>query len=245
LLNEKRLFDLIDAGLSIIQISVDGIKEDHERLRGLGTYDKVIENIKLVNESGINYRIGSVVNAINYKNLRKFITDMKNIGVNVINFFRYMPINGNDTLALSKEQLMVVSEMLVNMYKKNRYGNLKESFYITFEPLAFFAFLIDKSFAKISQCTAGKAKFSLACNGDIYLCNYIRKKIGNINKDKIDVIWERISYENSELNQIPENCIDCDSKMYCQGGCKGFSFMQNNDYRTKDSACFKYIIEQK
>lgn len=236
---------LKNAGLKIMQISVDGLKENHEFLRGIGTYDRVLEKIKIVKEIGIGLRVGSVINSKNYKQIDYFIDTMKNNGVEVINFFRYMPINKTgDYLALSSEQLKVVSLNLVNHYYNNVYetDEINKKFYITFEPISFFSFLYDEHFLKFTKCTAGQAKFNLASNGDVSVCNYIEKKVGNIKESKTIELWNKIRSEVESILSIPKECITCRYSKQCKGGCKGFSYAIGKNFSTKDLGCFKELL---
>lgn len=242
LLTEQLIKQLKDAGLKIIQLSIDGIKECHEYLRGKGTFDKVIEKIDLIKKYNISFRIGCVVNKYNYNKLDEFIELMKNKGVEVINFFRFMPSNNRYDLCLDKYQLLEVSKKLISYYKKNRYGENK--FYITFESLSFFAFLIEPKFIESTNCTAGIAKFNLSCSGDVTPCNYIHRVVGNINEMPISDIWKKITYKIKEQRDIPDECFECIHKEYCRGGCKGFSFINSAGFLQKDASCFKEIINE-
>lgn len=237
LLDKKTLEILIDSGLQLIQISIDGLKGKHEYLRGVGTYEKVIKSFELINDFDLPVRIASVINSYNYNEVDKFANEMKSIGAKVINFFRFMPINKNKDLSLNSKQLMIASRTLIDLYNKNIYdGN--EKFYITFEPLSFFSFLLDSRFINKVECTAGISKFNLSYDGSVSICNYIPKIIGNIYKDDIMKIWDHIKTVRNDLDNIPEQCNNCKFSKICKGGCKGFSYIINKDFKTKDNGCF-------
>ena len=245
LLTKEYLSRLKSAGLKIMQISIDGLKENHEYLRGEGTFEGLLEKIHMIKDSGIGVRVGSVVNSVNYLGINEFIEHMKLNGVELINFFRYMPINSKSNfLQLTPEQLKIVTSNLIKHYHNNVHETIGEQkrFYVTFEPLSFFAFLLDKNFLSGTSCTAGQAKFNLSCDGGVSLCNYIPKTVGNINNEPIEIIWKKIRNEAPSLNSIPIDCKDCDYATICKGGCKGFSFINGGNYQTKDTACFKHLI---
>ena len=54
-----------------VQISVDGLEEKHDFIRGKGTFKKTLENIKKYKEDGINIRVGIVANSYNYTDVPK------------------------------------------------------------------------------------------------------------------------------------------------------------------------------
>ncbi len=245
LLSDKKIKELKNAGLKIIQLSIDGLKDDHEFLRGINTFDSLIDAIDLINCYDIGLRIGCTVNSRNYKNLESFIETMKDNGVTVINFFRYMPYSKkHNYLSLTPEQLMETTSYLVKKSKENVYiqEEMSKKFYITFEYLSFFAFLIDEEYLSHTSCTAGKAKFNLRANGDVSICNYISSVVGNIDDESIEDIWNKIKVESEEVKKIPLDCIKCEYAEYCRGGCKGFSYIQSQGFIAKDLSCFKHLL---
>lgn len=59
---------LINECLSVMYVSIDGVKAVHDSIRGSGVYDKVLSNLKLINTDKIKLRIMSVItqNLIDY-----------------------------------------------------------------------------------------------------------------------------------------------------------------------------------
>ena len=238
LLTQNLLNELIDAGLEIIQISIDGLKSEHEELRGKNTFDKVIKSLKIIQKSNINYRVACVINKINYRSISKFINFMYDCDVKVINFFRYMPINNNDELCLNSQELLHVSRDLISNFYNNKYG--EHGRYITFEPLSFFSFLLDNRFLSHSVCTAGLSKFVVDNNGDTMPCNYYRINCGNIEKASFSEIWKNINC--FVKNRSPIECKTCKYLDICNGGCKGFSFVDNCNIFHRDPSCFYDLL---
>ena len=74
LLTDNKLKELINVGLNYIQVSVDGIEEQHDYIRGKGTYKKTIEKMKMINtySDKIKLHISSVVSQKNIDYMEKF-----------------------------------------------------------------------------------------------------------------------------------------------------------------------------
>ena len=244
LLNDAYILRLKEAGAKILQISVDGLKETHEKIRGKGTYDGLFEKINKVQKEGIGVRVGYTVNSLNYREINDFIDYAKKNNVHVINFFRYMPYHENgDYLSLDSNQLYEVAQVLMARKKENNYDNTSDKFYITFEPLAFFSFLIDENELKDTVCTAGRSKFVISCDGSISVCNYISRKVGNLSEG-LSNIWDKISNDYSEIhNFIPRECLNCEYAYECRGGCKGFSYAYTGAFNSKDKGCYYDLIK--
>ncbi|MDD3601335.1 MAG: radical SAM protein [Defluviitoga tunisiensis] len=243
LLTENKLRILKNAGLKIIQVSIDGLEESHEQLRGKGTYTKVLNTLKILKNVDMPFRVGTVINTYNYLEIETFITVMKANGVSVINFFRYMPSNGRHDLEINSSQLKITAEKLIKLEKLNVYGK-NNRFYITFEPLLFFSFLFDSTYLKNAACTAGTTKFVIDPNGEVFLCNYIRKKVGDLKENGNEMLWQNIQKERLMILQYPTECNICKFKEVCRGGCKGLSYINGKNYITRDPACYINEIKE-
>ena len=98
LLTENKLKELINVGLNYIQVSVDGIEEQHDYIRGKGTYKKTIEKMKMINtySDKIKLHISSVVSQKNIDYMEKFarqILELEKINVQILGFKRFIPNN--------------------------------------------------------------------------------------------------------------------------------------------------------
>lgn len=244
LLTDEYIAKLKEAGLKILQISVDGLEETHETIRGKGTFKGLFDKIRKVQAVGIGVRIGFTVNTLNYKEIDDFIDFAKANNVHVINFFRYMPYHENgEYLALSAEQLYETTKTLIRRRKENCYGDGEDKFYITFEPLSFFSFLLDENDINETVCTAGRSKFVISCDGSVSMCNYISRKIGNIS-DGLNSIWDKVTEEYRKIHfDIPKDCKMCRFAEKCRGGCKGFSYIYSENFLTKDKGCYYHLLD--
>lgn len=69
-LRAPRLRRLVDAGLAQVGISVDGLEDVHDELRGnKGSYQAALEAISLAKQAGLAVSANSQINRLNYKNL--------------------------------------------------------------------------------------------------------------------------------------------------------------------------------
>ena len=124
LLTENKLKELVDSGLNYIQVSVDGIEEQHDYIRGKGTYKKTIEKMKMINEYSdqIKLHISSVVSQKNIDYMEEFarqILEIENINVQILGFKRFIPNNVlKDSAALGKNGLKKLYKNLELLQKK-------------------------------------------------------------------------------------------------------------------------------
>jgi radical SAM protein with 4Fe4S-binding SPASM domain len=71
-----------------VKVSLDGIKEDHDKRRtdlaGEGTYDIIIENLKRIIMTEVECGVLIVLSKLNFTNIEKFVDEMAAIGLKSI-----------------------------------------------------------------------------------------------------------------------------------------------------------------
>lgn len=78
----KKAGDLANAGLGQIIVSIDGLQETHDRLRGTpGLYERCIKGLQVAGEQGIMLRVNSVVGPDNYREMPQLQDVLTDLGV--------------------------------------------------------------------------------------------------------------------------------------------------------------------
>jgi len=242
LINSIKAKELATAGLGAAQVSIDGTKNVHDYIRGKGNYDRAISGIKNLIDNDISVRIGFTVNRLNYKDIEEITLMSKSIGADSIVFFRYMPssIQGEE-LDLTPDILMEAAKNILSA-KKHISQNTSKKFLIYYERLSFLTFLLDKNELAQAKCLAGQGMCNITCDSKITVCPHLPKPIGNIWKEDIGDIWNRMNIETTQIPVIPNECRNCEFSNQCRGGCKGLSYIMFNDYEHKDYCCYKDLI---
>ncbi|MGO1820487.1 MAG: radical SAM protein, partial [Senegalia sp. (in: firmicutes)] len=134
LLNKILSKALLNSGISSIIISLDGFtKTDNDKIRGMGTFEKVIENIKQLIEinnvlkTNTKISISFTINGINYKNVDNIIDIIYHTKINSI-LLSFLDIEGNaeknwNELGINKikaidslEKLIDITKNIPNLY---------------------------------------------------------------------------------------------------------------------------------
>ena len=218
LLNKERLESLINSGLRSMTISLDGLEDSHNWLRGSKeSFNRVIRSIELLkNNKQIIYDVVTCVNQNNFKdlvNLRLLLIDK---GVKEWRLFTIFPIGrakDNIELQLNPNQFKGLFDFIKESRKDKRlqisYGC--EGFLGTYEGEVRDNFFI---------CRAGINIASILANGSISGCpnlrdNYIQ---GNIYKDDFVEIWKN-KYEIFRNRNWAKSgiCKECKFFKYCEG----------------------------
>jgi radical SAM protein with 4Fe4S-binding SPASM domain len=199
-----------------LQISLDGISEETNRLtRDAGSFDKIMENIKLLKNNQIRFRIMQVITRDNIKFSKEYYSHYKSMGIEA-GFFMVKQVN--EDIKPTIEQL---EELLDYIYYNENQNIQKAIGIVKFADNMMF----DVTGFPITHCGAGINSISINPNGDVFPCVKMEngdKFITNLfdieATEKIKLNRKRIL--NSELVNNKKPCIDCSIKFFCGGGCR-------------------------
>ncbi len=224
LLSQERLLSLINAGMHTATISLDGLKDNHNWLRGVDCFDRASNAIKLL--SGEKQIIFDVVTCVNQKNINQLslIKDyLISLGVYSWRLFTIFPqgrAKNNNDLQLTDNQFKNLMEFI----KTERQKNEIEISYACQGFLGEYEFQVRNHFY---NCRAGVSVASILVDGSISACPSIRSNYsqGNIYKDDFMEVWN-----NKFL-------IFRDRKWMKRGicaKCKVFDFCNGNGFHLRD-----------
>jgi len=108
----------IETSADTVFVSLDGLKETNDRLRGK-VYDKVISNIKKSNHPSIV--INYTINKENYKDIEGFCEEIDKIKeIKGVFFYFHTPYYGKDDLFLNLDERRRIIKKLLELKKKGR-----------------------------------------------------------------------------------------------------------------------------
>lgn len=242
LIDNETADKLYKSNIKFAQITVDGLKDIHDRRRPLKalnenkTYDKIIENINILNKKGINVSIRVNIDINNYETIEKFIdqiskeiSDKDKTSIYLGHVFEHA--DGKkcyNKYCLSKEQFS--SCKLISLKSCKEYG---------------FARTIRKSYPRLrpNYCAATlDNSFVIDYDGNIYKCwndvcdtNYKVGKVGNTIEFNDNITkWNKYNAIDDE------KCRECSILPICAGGCP-----RESVYFQKQNKCedIKFIIK--
>ena len=237
LLTENKLKELIDSGLNYIQVSVDGIEEQHDYIRGKGTYKKTIEKMKMINKYSdqIKLHISSVVSQKNIDYMEEFarqILEIEKIKAQILGFKRFIPNNVlKDMAALGKDGLKKLYENLELLQKKY---NGKTTIASDMPMKNVFnekrAIEIMKKYnLSCAGCSAGVNGISIRNDGTVTPCTLLYISCGNILKQNLKEILQNADMLKIKNRELKGKCGKCQYKLIC-GGCRAAAYQISGDF---------------
>lgn len=219
-----------------IQITLDGPKFIHDNRRkeksGKGTYEKIINNIKLINGlPSIKYiRINIDKDNIDY--ISMLSEDFNKRFENNSNIILYTyPMQDGGCFY---EQKIMDENSVINKLNRIKNENNIKNIKSVYHGSDFLDDILNnkKMKYKINNCSAFNNQYILDCYGDVYKCwfgignrkfsigNYINEKVFN---SKEDLYWK-----NRNIISLKE-CKNCKYRYICGGGCISHIYNQKND----------------
>jgi radical SAM enzyme (rSAM/lipoprotein system) len=218
LLNEKRIQLLCNAGLRSLTISLDGLEESHNWLRGNPkSFNNAIQAIRLMQHTtDVRYDVVTCVNQRNFNELDAIKKLLIDAGVKEWRLFTIFPIGRaqqDAELKLTPVQFKGFFDFIAEQRKTNtikvNYGC--EGFLGNYE-----GEVRDNFFF----CRAGINVASILADGSISACPNLRANFiqGNIYKDNMAEVWQNRYQVFRDRSWAKKGiCADCGWFDHCQG----------------------------
>lgn len=222
------------------QISLDGDKVEHDGLRGNGTFDKVLANLKILDQKKISYNVSSVINKSNCDQILKLIPILYNL-----KNMKYWKVEPQLPFGCGAQ------EQCVDVEKWNHIVDLlisKAPFRLKIKKLFNFS-VIDNlpeekrkelKNRKLSNCGSCKQKIYIYPDLTVYPCTCLKDfPLGNLQYNSLRNILK------SEKAQVfidykinaSSKCISCKYFDICKSGCIGCSYNIFGKLGMGDSRC--------
>jgi radical SAM protein with 4Fe4S-binding SPASM domain len=229
LMDEKLLDKLIQVGINIIAVSIDGLEQTHDMIRKKGSFQRIIKTLALMKNRNVDPMVITTVNRKNVSELALLKNILISNGVRGWQLQIGFPM-GN--LAANREWVLKPSQIdeVIDIAHRTMLEKILEV--APGDNLGYYS-LKHIELQKIytgaclpQSCTAGKTTFGILHNGDITACtsnrdpNYI---VGNIRERSLRDIWEdpvSFAWNRNITKEMMEGfCRTCRFGESCLGGC--------------------------
>lgn len=218
LINKQRLNSLMNAGLRSITVSLDGLKESHNWLRGnKNSFDKAISAIKLISSvKDLKFDVVTCVSQKNFTELNQIKDLLIKNGLKEWRIATIFPIGrakSNPMLQLKPTEFKELFDFIKQTRQENKinlnYGC--EGFLGNYE-----GEVRDRFF----NCVAGIKIASVLVDGSISACPNLRNNFiqGNIYKDNFADVWQHKYKLYRDRSWTKKGiCADCKIYKHCEG----------------------------
>lgn len=228
-----------DFNVDSVQISLDGLKETHDYLRGVkGCFKKTLEGIGHCVTENIPVTVSTVVSKANVGEIQQLLEILIRLGVGGFRANRLVLMGRGEPLeneVLTREQTRLLTLHMLEQRKK-----LESTIEILLdECISFLGEGIREYGLSWSGCPAGQSECAVDSKGDVYPCVFLtceEFRMGNLLKSEFDNIWRSEGFE--DFRAIERTC-DCEIADFCRGGCPAAAYGQYGDITRKDPYCWR------
>jgi len=241
---------LRNLGVSRYQVSIDGLEETHDRLRGKkGAFKEAIKTIHILEDVGIPSVVMFTLSRINAHELIDVIRLANKERVSIFDFARLVPIGAGKNLydeMLTPEEYKKLLLKVLEEYRrlkengsKTFFGRKEYLWLLLYQELGLLKPLPHDKETIYSGCGIGINLLVILADGTVYSCRRLPIKIGKVPEESLREI-----FVNSEsLNKLRDvdrmkKCSKCELKQFCRG-CPAVAYGATGDYFGEDPQCWK------
>lgn len=225
-----------------VQISIDGTKDIHDKLRGLNSFQKSFDTISLLANSNIDTTVASTVNTDNIESFKDLFPLIEYVGVKKWKLSpeiqTYKSTNRNNKTIGADKWNRFAKE--IEEYTTNWKGKLNIKTLFNFVGKEIPWNLVDNNFIRNTGCQPGLKKLYIYPNLSIIGCPCLKEfPLGNLKKDDLsEVIYKKaIELNDLILHKTDSICTECKYFRICKGGCPGASYREYGVINKSDPRC--------
>jgi len=231
LINKEIAKKIDELNLNTITVSIDGLEENHDYVRGKGNFRKTIEKIKLLRKycrtAILAMRVG--INSLNINEYRELIKLAEKLSLDLIRFTPILLLGrakDNQDLLINQNEYIRFLENIQNIKSK-----IKLEFPTKKEERKWFA--PPEEFG----CHCGKEVCWITQSGNFYPCIFFgdNSAVGNIRNESFLDLWTKA--KNMVRLCGNEICNNCPEFKKCRGGCRARALSEHKDINAIDPFC--------
>ena len=240
LLTEDLINQLIAMQVCQLTISLDGANSiTNDEVRGVGNFEKVIDNIKRTTSSieqsasSMIVQVATVITRKNLLTIHKLPSLLNEIGVKHLDVLKLYEcgnaINNESALCVTNEEyLNTISKILIESYRNQIYTQFDCKPKVLETISQRFGFQIDNSKLEYASCSAGKKIIFMDYKGNIYPCGPYAYEFPNTKLstsifadnyiDDLKAMEKEIAKRiKNNSNKMKSICINCHYENSCNG----------------------------
>lgn len=245
-INADVLYRLESVGVKTIQLSMDGMEDNHDFVRGRGAFKRLISAVKMIKETKIKVALMYTLYEFNAEDLFNAMKIANDLDIDRFSFDLGISIGNAE-----KSQLKMINSLhlikTLNCYLEVKKEIKRQGTHTFYEEKCNLLNAIrisqgefccpDEDTAVIFDgCQIGVNNFVIDVDGDVLGCRRLGKTsyCGNLFENSLDEIWFKSAFLEQQRKKIIEksSCKKCSAHNWCQG-CEAYEqalFKQGEGY---------------
>ena len=184
-----------------------------------GSFNRLIEGIRLVMKCGVPVSANMVVMRMNVDQIYETGKFVHSLGVTGFRATKVHPAQGSSCF----EKIKLLPEQIAKIF--NDLIRLREEFGLKVDSLTTYPICLLKDMSRYGQflskrnCSAGKTGCTIGADGQVRPCGHSDNTYGNAIEESMLQIWPRLN-EWRDGSLLPQECKECKYVIQCSGGCR-------------------------
>ena len=240
---------LASYGCKKYQLSLDGMREIHDRFRKSGSFDITIEKISCIKNAGMYCAIMSTVSSANMADFPELIDLVVEKEVDVFAFGRYCPTSEQKSEEYHIEPFAYKAflekcfEKYMEYKDRHTYFQMKDHLWtlLMYEKGLFQIPDDAKEDMIYDGCHCGISHMTILPTSDVYACRRMEGKIGNALETSMYDLFLGSNMECYRDFEKFEKCSRCELKGFCRG-CPAVTYGYTGNMYAPDPQCWKEVV---
>ncbi len=236
-IDDKTIKLLKETKVSFVQLSIDGNRETHDKLRADGDYDRVFAMAQKLTNNGIRTYISFTANAKNYTQLTTVARECRKRKITALWSDRLVPIGNAEDI----RDLKITADILpcyTDALKKAQGTRLTKTVHKLTEVRMHRALQFLGNNSEAYECSAAKSLVVVDEFGRVMPCRRLPIVCGNVFTSTLtDIYYSHPTFIDLRKPYIPQECLKCPHNMSCNGGARCQSYAEYGTYKKADPAC--------
>lgn len=212
------------AGCTHLQVSIEGLREYNDSIRGEGTYEKALQAVDNARDGGMKVVIGTTLSRGNVGHVKEFFGALDGRA----DKFHVREVTG---IGAGRDMELLSPELRRELYEfANRWKGETRLFIEDPPYCSISSDLVEKR----AWCAAFICLLCVDVDGSVYPCRKAPVKMGHI--DELEKVWNSPTAKRLRSRDFDGRCGSCELKWSC-GGCRGYAAAKGNILGS-DERCF-------
>lgn len=254
-LSTSGLFDsgareaLPDLPIALYVVSLDGLRDQNDRIRGNGSFERAVDFIRFLRGAGRKVTIATHVCKSNAGELPDLVALADELGAG-IKFAPVRPVGR--ARQLMADEILTASALLqaVRTVDRLRSGYPSLPLKIDFDVLRAPPAAKEPPPRVKQACPAGRSRLNVCYDGYIYPCSFFvtrdrRFAIGRLGKKSLLELWQDSPVLSPFRELVPDpHCLDCGAfGRKCFGGCRAMAYFSSGRLDARDPLCIMHLAK--
>ena len=232
------------------QLSIDGMRDTHDRFRKPGSFDRTLEAIDTIRNAGLHCAVMTTVSGANIDEVPDIIDLVVERNVDIFAFGRYCPTSEDKASPdmgwhIEPQRYRQLLEDCWERYERYKDSgttfNLKDHLWTLY--------LYEKGLFKMPEgladdtiyggCNCANCHFTITAEGRLMACRRFESYVGTVDEELFDVFHGK-QMEAYRQHERFEKCNKCELLRFCRG-CPAVAYGYTKSFYAPDPQCWKHV----